>query len=52
MEKILLYFSVKYHGNWDKIYEAIHNKETIDIELLKKLEKKYEGKYISILDSL
>ena len=50
MEKILLYFSVKYHGDWDKIYEAIHNKETIDIVLLKKLEKKYEGKYISILD--
>ena len=36
MEDILLYFSLKYHGQFDLIYKALERKERVD-ESLKKL---------------
>ncbi|WP_342264496.1 hypothetical protein [Spiroplasma endosymbiont of Clivina fossor] len=32
MEKVLLYFVIKYNGNWDKVYEALDQKEKIPLE--------------------
>ena len=32
MNEILLYFSIKYEGDFEKIYTAIMNKEKIDYE--------------------
>lgn len=29
MEELLLYFSLKYDGNFDKIFDALKSKETI-----------------------
>ena len=33
MEELLLYFSLKYDGNFDKIFDALKSKETIDEKL-------------------
>lgn len=50
MDKILLYFSLKYHGNWDKIYKALELKEKISPLELGEVEQKIKCNYITILD--
>lgn len=30
MEELVLYFSLKYEGNFEKIYHALLNKESVD----------------------
>ena len=40
MEDILLYFSLKYHGQFDLIYKALERKERVDESLKKELKKK------------
>ena len=50
MREILLYFSVKYLGDWEKIYNAIENKEDVDFNLLNKITEEYKGKYFAIVD--
>lgn len=37
MEELLLYFSLKYDGNFDKIFDALKSKETIDEKLRSEL---------------
>lgn len=37
MEDILLYFSLKYHGQFDLIYKALERKERVDESLKKEL---------------
>ena len=49
MEKILVYFAIKYNGDWDKIYRAINQKEKVDIESLNDLIKQHGEKYITLL---
>lgn len=48
---VLLYFSMKYKGNWDNIYNAIKTKEKIpnnyDFDLLK---KEVNSNYLTMLD--
>lgn len=51
MRKILLYFALKYNGDYKKIYEAIQNKEIADKEELENIETKINCKYITIIDS-
>ena len=48
MEKILVYFAIKYNGDWDKIYRAINQKEKVDIESLNDLIKQHGEKYITL----
>ena len=48
MRKILLYFALKYNGDYKKIYEAIQNKEIADKEELENIETKINCKYITI----
>lgn len=51
MREILLYFSVKYYGNWDKIYNALKAKENIDYSLYKQIINRYKRKkYVTIID--
>ncbi|AOG60240.1 DNA processing/uptake protein [Spiroplasma helicoides] len=52
MEKVLLYFSLKYNGDWDKIYNALDNKEKISQEDLENVAKNLDCEYISIISPL
>ena len=48
--EILLYYAIKYRGDWNRIYEAIHNKEELDIEEAQKVVEQNQCKYITMLD--
>lgn len=50
MRKVILYFALKYNGDYKSIYEAIKNKEEIDQKELDGIEKKIKCKYVTILD--
>ena len=39
MNYYLLYFSEKYNGNWDQIYEALKYHEIVPKEEIEKLKK-------------
>ena len=53
MNDVLIHFHEKYKGNWDKIYEAILNKEELvperDLPVVDKYREEYE--YITLLDN-
>lgn len=49
MEDILLYFSLKYHGQFDLIYRAIERKEAVDESLRKELLSTLKSSYTTIL---
>lgn len=54
MNTILLYFSIKYKGNWDAIFSALENKEHVSLTEIQKLEREIKKKnysYITILDN-
>ncbi|QGS51752.1 DNA-processing protein DprA [Spiroplasma tabanidicola] len=52
MEKILLYFSLKYNGNWDKIYNALEKKEKILHSQLEETCQKIDCDFLTILSPL
>ncbi len=49
MRDIILYFAIKYYGDFEKIYDAIERQEDVDFEALEE-EKKQIGNYTTILD--
>lgn len=49
MEDVLLYFALKYDGDFDHIYKALETKETVDNELFIQLKKKIKSKYTTII---
>ncbi len=49
MEDILLYFSLKYKGDFKKIYQAIVDKEEINQKELDKSKQRMECKYTTIV---
>lgn len=51
MEKVLLYFVLKYQGNWDLVYQALDAKEKIPLEELHTIETKISCQYLTILNS-
>ncbi len=51
MKKILMYFTYKYNGNWEKIYNAIKTKEFVHPLSLDKIIKSSNKNYIAIIDS-
>jgi DNA processing protein len=51
MRKTLLYFAIKYNGNFKKIYQAIKEKEAVPIKELNNIESKIKCNYITIVDS-
>ena len=52
LDKIILYFALKYEGNYKKIYEAIKNKEQVFSSDLEQIENKIKSKYITIVNPL
>lgn len=53
MNTILLYFSLKYKGDWDKIYKALEKKEKISISEIQQLDKRIKKdkiQFFTILD--
>ncbi|MGP1414227.1 MAG: DNA-processing protein DprA [Bacillales bacterium] len=48
--EIVLYFSLKYQGDWEKIFTAIKNKEAIDDDSFNKLVSSNKDNYITIID--
>lgn len=49
MEDILLYFSMKYNGQFNDIYKAILNKEVVDEIVFKELKLKLKSHYTTIV---
>lgn len=52
--ELLLYLSLKYKGEWQKIYDAIKNKETVDKDVAKREIDKSgfsNDEYITIVDT-
>ena len=50
-KKLLLALSIKYKGEWDKIYTAIEKREDLDEKNVEELAQEYEGRYITMLDN-
>lgn len=53
MNMILLYFAIKYKGDWDKIYKALEVKEKVSLQEIRELEEKAKAegwKWITIID--
>lgn len=50
MNEILLYFAIKYEGDWDQIYSAINRKEKVNTDELKDIIKKETNKFITLID--
>ncbi|MCF0117799.1 MAG: DNA-protecting protein DprA [Bacilli bacterium] len=46
----LLYMSIKYNGDWDKIFHAMQEKEKVDFDQFEKYKADLKCKYITILD--
>ena len=50
MSDLVLYFSIKYEGNLNKIYKALLNKEKFDKEAIIKMKEQLDCQYITIFD--
>lgn len=49
MEEILLYFSLKYQGDFDKIFRALEQKEKVDLNLKEQLFKTLKSRYTTLI---
>ena len=50
VREVMLYFSLKYKGVWEDIYEAIKSFVPIDEEEFRLLKEKNEASYVTIVD--
>ena len=50
MRKVLLYFALKYDGDYKKILQAIYSKEHVENKELENIESKIKCKYVTIID--
>ncbi len=50
MRRILLYFSLKYQGDYSQIFQAIQNKEKVDPSDLEQIEQRIQCNYLTLLD--
>jgi len=48
---VILYFALKYKGDWNLIYKAIKDLEDIDVDEYDDLKKKLKANFITILDN-
>ncbi len=49
MEDIILYFVCKYHGDWERVYDALEKQEDVDFYEINLLKQKYENNYLTII---
>ena len=49
MNIILIYFSIKYKGDWDKIYKALEEKEKVSLEEITKTEENIKSNNWNII---
>ncbi|TCG10362.1 DNA-processing protein DprA [Mycoplasma todarodis] len=52
MNIILIWFAIKYKGDWDKIYQALEEKEKVSLRELKELERKMEKQEVNAITIL
>ncbi|ATZ21777.1 DNA-processing protein DprA [Mesoplasma tabanidae] len=52
MDNVLLYFSLKYHGDWEQIYDALDRKEKIETQNLIQVPNSIPNNFISIINPL
>lgn len=50
MNRIILFFTIKHKGNWEKIYGSIKTKDPVTLTEMNALKNKYCDNYISIID--
>ncbi len=50
MREVLLYFSLLYKGDFNRIYKAVASKEKVDENKFKELKKNLKSQYITIID--
>lgn len=50
MRETLLYFSLKYVGDFRKIYRALEEKESVDTALFEQLKRGMKASYLTIVD--
>jgi len=48
--EILVYLSIKYQGDWEKIYDAVKRREKIDIDEAKIKIQQVKSKYVTCID--
>lgn len=51
MEEVLLYFALKYEGDFDKIFKALQTREVVDEDLKKKLISDLNCNYTTIIST-
>ena len=51
MRRIILFFAIKYNGNYKKMYQAIKDHEIVSQSDLEKIESKINCNYITIVDA-
>ena len=49
MWNLILYLLKKYHGNWDMIYEAISNRESVDWNKVNNIQNNFDYEYMPII---
>ncbi len=50
MRDIIIYFTHKYFGDWERIYDAIEKQEEVDFDVVEDIKEEYEGRYVTVLD--
>lgn len=50
MKDVLLYFSMKYDGDFMKIFDAVKNKEVFDEKKFRELKKNMKHDFVTIID--
>ncbi|MGL4950339.1 MAG: hypothetical protein ACRC4M_00635 [Mycoplasma sp.] len=51
MNKVILFFTIKHNGNWEKIYNSIKTKQPITLVEINDVAGKYNDEYIAIIDN-
>lgn len=50
MNKVLLYFALKYNGDFHKIFDALNTKEKFDSNQFIKLKRNLRYKYVTMIN--
>ena len=50
MRRFLLYFALKYDGDYKKILQAVSRKEHVENKDIENIESKIKCKYVTIID--